>query len=60
MRLVNTFIIVMYGVMNYSLLKPNLVAFYAKLNEISKIEYHFALEVSFSIVLPWFAHRMRR
>ena len=28
------FIITMYGVMNYSLLMPNLVAFYAKLNEI--------------------------
>ena len=27
-RLVNTFIIAMYGVMNYSLLMPNLVAFY--------------------------------
>ena len=34
MRLVNAFIITMYGVMNYSLLMPNLVAFYAKLNEI--------------------------
>ena len=34
MRLVNTFIIAMYGVMNYLLLMPNLVAFYAKLDEI--------------------------
>ena len=32
-RLVNIFIIAMYGIMNYSLLMPNLVAFYAKLNE---------------------------
>ena len=50
MRLVNIFIIVVYGVMNYLLLRPNLVAFYAKLKEISKIEFHFALEVSFSIL----------
>ena len=28
------FNIAMYGVMNYSLLMPNKVAFYAKLNEI--------------------------
>ena len=35
--------------MNYSLLRQNLVAFYAKLNKISEIEFHFALEVSFSI-----------
>ena len=34
MRLVNTVIIVMYDVINYSLLLPNLVAFYVKLNEI--------------------------
>ena len=34
MRLVNSFIIVMCGVMNYSLLMQNLVAFFAKLNEI--------------------------
>ena len=34
MRLVNTFIIVMYDVINYSLLVPNLVAFYVQLNEI--------------------------
>ena len=34
LRLVNTFIIAMYGVMNYSLLMQNLVAFYAKLNEV--------------------------
>ena len=32
-RLVNIFIIALYGIMNYSLLMPNLVAFYAKLNE---------------------------
>ena len=50
MRLVNTFIIAMYGVMNYSLFMPILVGFYAKLNEIyKKNEFHFALEVSFSI-----------
>ena len=48
MSIVNTFITVMYGVMDYSLLRQNLVAFYAKLNEISKIEFHFLLEVSFS------------
>ena len=29
MRLVNTFIIAMYGVMNFLLLMPNLVVFYA-------------------------------
>ena len=34
MRLVNNFIIAMYGIMNYLLLLPTLVAFYAKLNEI--------------------------
>ena len=49
MRLVNT-ISAIYGVMNYSLLLPNMVAFHAKLNEIYiKNEFHFALEVSFSI-----------
>ena len=54
MLLVNTFIIDMYGVMNYrySLLMPHLVAFYAKLNEIQNTEFHFALEVSFSIYTP--------
>ena len=41
MRLVNTFITAMYGVMNCSLLMPVLVAFYAKLNEIQKM--HFIL-----------------
>ena len=46
---VNTFIICMYGVMACSLPLPNLVAFYAKLNEIQKNEFHFALEVSISI-----------
>ena len=49
MILVNTFIIAMHGVMNYSLLMSNLFAFYAKLHEIQKIEFHFAFEVSFSI-----------
>ena len=49
MRIVNTFIIAIYGVMYYSLIMPNLVAFYLKMNEIQKIEIHFALEVSFSI-----------
>ena len=49
MRLVNIYIIAINGVMNYSLLRPNVVAFYAKQNEISKIEFHFAFEVSFSI-----------
>ena len=34
MRLVNTFIIAKYCVMNYSLVIPNTVAFYVKLNEI--------------------------
>ena len=34
MRLVNTFIIAMYGVINYALLMPNVIVFYAKLNEI--------------------------
>ena len=51
MRLVNTSIIAMYDIMNYSLLIPNLVAFNAKLNEIQKTEFHFALVVSFSILL---------
>ena len=45
-----TFIIAMYVVMNYPLRMPNLVAFYAKLNEMGKIEFHFALEVSFGII----------
>ena len=48
-RLVNTFIIVICSAMNYSLLMPNLVAFSAKLNELQKTEFHFALEVSFSV-----------
>ena len=34
MRLVNTFIIAVYGVMNYPLLMPKLVALYAKMNDI--------------------------
>ena len=49
MRLVNSFIIVMYGVMNYSLLISNMVAFYARLYEILKHEFYLALDVSFSI-----------
>ena len=49
MRSVNMLIIAKYGVMNYSLLMPNLVAFNAKLNEILITEFYFALEVSFSI-----------
>ena len=36
MRLVNTFIIAMYGVMNNLLLVPNLIACYAKLHEMRK------------------------
>ena len=49
-EIVNTVIIAMYGVINYLLLMPKLVAFYAKLNEIqNKNEFRFALEVSFSI-----------
>ena len=36
MRHVDTFIIAMYDVMNYSLLMPSLVAFYAQRNEIKK------------------------
>ena len=47
MRLVNTSLL---GVMNYSLLMPNLIAFYAELNEVLKIEFYFVLEVSFSIL----------
>ena len=46
---INTFFIAMYGVMNYSLLMPNLVAFYAKLHEIRKNEFHFASEVYFRV-----------
>ena len=38
-RLFNTFIIAMYGVMNNSLLMPNLVAFYAELNKIQKMTF---------------------
>ena len=34
MRLVNTFIITIYGVLNYLLRKPNVLAFYVNLNEI--------------------------
>ena len=49
MRLVNTFIIAMYAVQNYLLLIPNLVEFCAELIEY-KNEFHFALEVSFSIL----------
>ena len=51
MRHVNTFIIVMYGVMNYLLLRPNLAAFYETLNEHSKTEIPFALEASFRIYI---------
>ena len=49
-RLNNIFTTAMSCVMNYSLLMPNLVAFYAKMNEIYKHEFRFAfnLEVSFS------------
>ena len=51
MRLVNTFIIAMYVVMNYSLLIPSALEFYEKLNDIyKKNEFHFALEVSVSIL----------
>ena len=49
MRFVNTFIIAMSSVMNYSLFMPYLVAVYAKLNEIQTLEFRFALEVSFSL-----------
>ena len=49
MSFVNTFFFAMYNVMNYPLLMLILVAFYAKLNKIKKYEFHFALEVSFSI-----------
>ena len=46
MRLVDTFIIAIYGAMNYPLLMPNLVAFLCT-NECNiKIEFHDALEVS--------------
>ena len=51
MRLVNILIIARYAVMNYSLLMPYMVAFYAKRNDILKKEFNFALEVSFSIFL---------
>ena len=54
MRLVNTFIIALYGVMNYSLLMPNLLVFYAKLKEKEKNEFDFALEVAFSIIIQQF------
>ena len=37
-------------VMNNSLLVPNLIACYAKRHEMRKTGFHFALEVSFSIV----------
>ena len=33
LRLGNTFVIAMYSVVDYSLLRPSLVAFYTKLNE---------------------------
>ena len=56
MRPVNTLNIAVYGVMNYSLLMPNLVAFYAKLNEIQNIEFRFASELSFSIYRQKFAN----
>ena len=38
-----TFIIVMCGIMKYSLHMPNFVAFYATKNEIQKIKFRFAL-----------------
>ena len=44
MRLVNTFIIAMYGVMNYSLFMSNVVAFYANLKKIIK---------KLNFILPW-------
>ena len=50
MRLVNTFIVAIYGVINTLLLMPNLLAIYAQLDEIQKLEFLFALEVSFSIL----------
>ena len=40
-----------YGVMNHSLLMPDVVALHAKLNEIQRNESHFALEVSFSVCI---------
>ena len=51
MRLAKTFIIAMHGIKNYSLLMPNLVVSCAKLNEVFKLEFHFVMEVSFSIFI---------
>ena len=58
MRLVNTFIFATYGAMNNLLLMPNLVAFYAKQIKYKKNEFHFALEVSFSILFRFPRHKM--
>ena len=45
----HSFIITIYGVMNYSLFMSKF-AFYAKVNVIlKKYEFDFALEISFSI-----------
>ena len=62
MRLVNTFIISMYGIVNYLLIMPKLVSFYAKQQNIQKMEFHFGLKVSFSIhtastFYSWSCHR---
>ena len=45
-RIFNTFIITMYGVMNYSLLMPNLVALYSKPNELT-LKMNFILRWTF-------------
>ena len=46
------FIIAMYGVMNYSLLMPNLIALYAKLNEIyMKNEFYFDVGSFFQYII---------
>ena len=49
LRLVNTYIILIYGVMNYLLLMPNFVAFYAKLNELELSEN---LTITPALALP--------
>ena len=49
MRHANTFVITMYGDINYLLLMPNLIAFLIKIECNIKNEFHFVLEVSFSI-----------
>ena len=48
-RLARTIVIAMYSVLDYSLLRPSLVAFYTKLNELSSILLQKFVSVYFSL-----------